>query len=84
MSKLKLTFRQKQIILILIDNFKNPKRIKDISNELNVSSRTIMRELHLIEEFFDEREILFVKKSGVGIFLDGEYEKINKLREEMS
>lgn len=52
MSKLKLTFRQKQIILILIDNFKNPKRIKDISNELNVSSRTIMRELHLIEEFF--------------------------------
>lgn len=84
MGKLKISFRQKQIILILIDNFKKPKRIKDISKELNVSSRTIIRELHAIEKFFDEKDILFIKKSGVGIFLDGEYEKVNKLREEMN
>lgn len=84
MGKIKITFRQKQIILILIENFKKPKRIKDISEELNVSSRTIIRELYVIDKFFDERNILFVKKSGVGIFLEGDYERINKLREELN
>ena len=36
MSKIKVTFRQKQIILMLIENGNVPKTIKDISIELNV------------------------------------------------
>ena len=51
MSRIKVTFRQKQIILMLIENGNVPKTIKDISIELNVSSGTIVRELPFIEKF---------------------------------
>ena len=70
MSRIKVTFRQKQIILMLIENGNVPKTIKDISIELNVSSRTIVRELPFIEKFLFENDFKFIKKSGVGIFID--------------
>ena len=81
MSKIKVTFRQKQIILMLIENGNVPKTIKDISIELNVSSRTIVRELPFIEKFLFENDFKFIKKSGVGIFIDESYDKLNFLKE---
>ena len=57
MSRIKVTFRQKQIILMLIENGNVPKTIKDISIELNVSSRTIVRELPFIEKFLFENNL---------------------------
>ena len=81
MSRIKVTFRQKQIILMLIENGNVPKTIKDISIELNVSSRTIVRELPFIEKFLFENDFKFIKKSGVGIFIDESYDKLNFLKE---
>ncbi len=81
MGKLKITSRQKQIISIIIENGNKPITIKDISIELNVSSRTIVRELPFIEEFLFENDFKFVKKSGVGIYINEDSEKLNFLKD---
>lgn len=80
MSKTKITFRQRAIILMLIENGAYPKRIKDIAYALGISSRTVLRELVFVEKFLFEENIKFVKKSGVGIFIDEDLNKLNYLK----
>ena len=71
MKKKKLMSRQKQIIQILTKSTnKNPITISTIAEILNVSSRTVLREIPKIEEWLDENGFNFIKKPGVGLIID--------------
>ena len=71
MKKKKLMSRQKQIIQILTKSTnKNPITISTIPEILNVSSRTVLREMPKIEEWLDENGFNFIKKPGVGLIID--------------
>lgn len=71
MRKKKLMSRQKQIIQILTKSTnKNPITISTIAEILNVSSRTVLREMPKIEEWLDENGFNFIKKPGVGLIID--------------
>lgn len=71
MKKKKLMSRQKQIIQILTKSTnKNPITISTIAEILNVSSRTVLREMPKIEEWLYENGFNFIKKPGVGLIID--------------
>lgn len=71
MKKKKLMSRQKQIIQILTKSTnKNPITISTIAEILNVSSRTVLREMPKIEKWLDENGFNFIKKPGVGLIID--------------
>ena len=71
MKKKKISSRQKQIILILAQNHSNESiTISDIAKELNISTRTVLRDMSNIENWLDENDFKFVKKPGVGLYLD--------------
>ncbi|ONI40410.1 hypothetical protein AN396_06270 [Candidatus Epulonipiscium fishelsonii] len=68
---MKLTLRQTEIIKIILDSTINvPCNMQFISTKLNISHRTVSRELSAIEDWFKENNLLLVKKAGVGIYWD--------------
>lgn len=71
----KLNSRQKEIIKILTKstNF-NPITVSVIANKLDLSSRTVLRELPKIELWLEENEFNFVRKPGVGLIIDEDEE----------
>lgn len=71
MKRKKISSRQKEIILILAQNPSNkPITISEVAQELNISTRTVLRDMSSIENWLDENDFKFVKKPGVGIYLD--------------
>lgn len=71
MNKKKISSRQKEIILILAQNNSNkPITISEVAKELDISTRTVLRDMTKIESWLDENDFKFVKKPGVGIYLD--------------
>lgn len=71
MKKKKISSRQKEIILMLAQNPSNkPITISEVAQELNISTRTVLRDMSSIENWLDENDFKFVKKPGVGIYLD--------------
>ena len=71
MKKKKITSRQKEVILMLAQNPSNkPITISEVAQGLNISTRTVLRDMSSIENWLDENDFKFVKKPGVGIYLD--------------
>lgn len=71
MRKSKLMSRQKEIIKILTKStIKNPITVSTIAEKLNISSRTVLREIPKIEKWLDENGFNFIKKPGVGLIID--------------
>lgn len=69
--KKKLTSRQKSIIQILVKStINNPVTILKIAEKLELSSRTVLREMPKVEEWLHENEFKFIKKPGVGLVID--------------
>lgn len=79
MKKKKITSRQKKIILMIVENSKKniPITISEIAGELDLSSRTVLRDMSGIEKWFDENDFNFVKKPGVGLILEENIENQN-------
>lgn len=79
MKKKKITSRQKKIILMIVENSKKnvPITISEIAGELELSSRTVLRDMSGIEKWFDENDFNFVKKPGVGLILEENVENQN-------
>lgn len=46
--------------------------INDISNELGVSNKTIRNDLYQVETWLDEQGLKLIKKTGVGIAIEGD------------
>lgn len=79
MKKKKITSRQKKIILMIVENSKKniPITVSEIAGELELSSRTVLRDMSGIEKWFDENDFNFVKKPGVGLILEEKIENQN-------
>lgn len=77
-----LTKRQKTIIKMLAQfTFSNPVTVQAISEKLNLSSRTILRDLPEIEKWMEANDFHLVRKPRVGIYLDEEEENRNLILE---
>jgi mannitol operon transcriptional antiterminator len=73
MKDIKINLRAKSILQkICMEN--NYVTISGIANELGVSSRTILRELPVVESWLDERGHTLDKKTGIGIRVKGTLE----------
>lgn len=80
MKKEKLTLRQKKIIEILIYEENNmPLTISHVSDKLKVSRRTILREMPYVEKWLKDNNFKFIKKPGIGLKLDEDYEEKKRL-----
>lgn len=77
-KEIQLNSRQQHILLLLLQS-STPVTLKEISDELEISSRTIQRELSGIDQFLESYRIVLNKKTRVGLFLEGEEEDKKKL-----
>lgn len=76
-----LTTRQKMIIQMLVRMASEPVTVSAISEKLKVSSRTVLREMPVIERWFQDNDFHFVRKPGVGLMIDEDKEQLNLIRE---
>ncbi len=60
-----LTLRQRDIIRIILTA---PCNIQFISNQLNISQRTVLREMQSVEDWFTSNDLVLIRKAGVGIY----------------
>lgn len=75
-----LTSRIKEIITILLDQ-REYITIQVISDLLNVSKRTIVRELFQVDKCLEEKNITLEKKKGIGLKLNIEGHSIDEIRD---
>lgn len=74
-----ISARERLVLEILLS--KNEEMtVKDLADEMDVSVRTIHRDLKGVEDTLKEYDLTLVKKSGVGIQIMGEQEKIEELK----
>lgn len=81
MKQPKLSQRQKNIIHIISDSDKEYITVKDIADNLDISTRTVQRDLVGIEEFLFENDFDLIKKPGKGLMLNENKQAINYLYE---
>ncbi|NJB07845.1 transcription antiterminator, partial [Clostridioides difficile] len=64
---------------MIVENSKKniPITISEIAGTLELSSRTVLRDMSGIEKWFDENDFNFVKKPGVGLILEENIENQN-------
>lgn len=75
-----LTFRSKKIILLLLEE-DDYITVGNIALCINVSTRTVLRELIYIENWLSKNEIFLEKKKGIGVRIKIEQNESNKLRD---
>lgn len=80
-TKTSLSRRQKQIIQIIVQMEGKPITVAAIAEKLKVSSRTILRELPLIEDWMGENDFTFVRKTGVGLQIIENAANLDLIRE---
>ena len=73
-----LTSRTKEIIVQILES-KDYITIQNIADEIKVSSRTVLRELDVVEAWFEQENVLFHKKKGRGLLVDVRSEEKEKL-----
>ena len=78
---LPLSKRQKTIIQMLTRMAGKPVTIATISEKLGVSSRTVLREMPVIERWLDDNDFRFVRKPGVGLTVSEDAESLALLEE---
>ncbi|MDD7305701.1 MAG: PRD domain-containing protein [Peptoniphilaceae bacterium] len=81
MKPTKLSQRQKKIINILAQSNKSYIIVKDIADKLNMSIRTVQRDLVGIEDFLDDNDFTLIKKPGHGLMLNESKESVDFLYE---
>lgn len=74
-----ISARERKILELLLGKIEETT-IKDLANELEVSSRTVHRDLKGVEEILSEYGLTLNKKSGIGIQVIGNEELREKLR----
>ncbi len=77
-----LTGRQKEIIRILASYTQDsPATAADIAQALDISTRTVLREMPTIERWLTENQFQFLRKPGVGLALVGQLSQLTELLE---
>ena len=78
-----ISAREKAIIEMLIDR-QQEVTIKELSEEIDVSSRTIHRDLERIEELLQSSHLELSRKAGVGIQIIGSQQNKEALKKELN
>ncbi|AEB30730.1 transcriptional regulator MtlR [Carnobacterium sp. 17-4] len=76
------SIKEKQLLELLLLN-KTGISLEVLARELEVSSRTIYRELALAEDTLSLYQIALNKKIGTGFYLSGEIEELNRLKKDL-
>lgn len=76
-----LSQRQKNIIHIIGDKRDDFITVGDIAKKIDVSTRTVQRDLSIIEEFLYENDFSLIKKPGQGLYLNETSQSIAYLYE---
>jgi mannitol operon transcriptional antiterminator len=71
---MELTPRVRQILLVLLTQ-EDVLSVKDLAQQINISKRTVQRELDYISYILKKYKIDLCTKTGVGIWLEGEEEQ---------
>jgi len=74
--------RQREILEFLLQQTKEVTA-GDIAARINVSTRTILRELSALEEKLVSYGVEIKKKSGIGIYLDADPSCLSRLRQQL-
>lgn len=75
------TPRLQQILLIMLEHDVIP--VKELAERIQVSKRTVQRELEYISGPLKKYDIRFCSKTGIGVWLEGTAENKKKLKEEL-
>lgn len=78
-----LTSRERNILTFLLAS-EEEKTVKQVADKLNVSTRTIHRELKRLEDVLATYQLIFHKKSGSGITIYGDVQKKQQLRDKVA
>ncbi|EKN70475.1 PTS modulated transcriptional regulator, MtlR family protein [Neobacillus bataviensis LMG 21833] len=73
-----ISARERQILEILLKNT-DETTVKDLADQIGVSARTIHRDLKNVEDILVEYNLSLQKKSGVGVQITGDTNKIQEL-----
>jgi mannitol operon transcriptional antiterminator len=76
-----LSSRQREIIKILIEMESETTTVAAVSERLGVSSRTVLREMPVIEQWLLENDFHFSRKHGVGLSIQETPEHLELIRE---
>lgn len=71
--------RQRMILNILLTE-EQEITIKDIADRIEVSTRTVHRELNELEPLLEQQGLQLVKRSGIGVAIEGEARQKEELR----
>ena len=82
MDNMHVSSRERQVMNFLL-NLEKPAAVRAIAETLNVSERTVHRDLKGIERILSDFELELIKKSGVGLFISGREERKNALLNEL-
>lgn len=74
-----ISAREREIIDLILVN-PNGINVHEIAEQINVSSRTVQRELKGIEKIVEAHFLQFKKVSGIGMTIDGTPEQKNELQ----
>lgn len=74
-----ISARERLIFEILLSK-KEEMTVKDLADEIDVSTRTIHRDLKELELTLKEYDLELIKKSGVGIQITGDEERMEDLK----
>lgn len=77
-----ISAREKLIVEILLDK-REELTIKDLAEEIDVSPRTIHRDLKGIEKLLNEYDLGLIRKTGVGIQITGSEESKENLKRKL-
>ncbi|MBP2241017.1 mannitol operon transcriptional antiterminator [Cytobacillus eiseniae] len=78
-----ISAREKMIIEALIRE-KEEMTIKELSKIIDVSARTIHRDLNSIKDFLESYQLTLVRKSGVGVQIVGDEDKKLELKKQLN
>ena len=76
------SIKEKQLLELLLLN-KTGISLEVLAREMEVSSRTIYRELAIAEDTLSLYQIALNKKLGTGFYLSGEIEELNRLKKDL-
>ncbi|SEN65867.1 BglG family transcription antiterminator [Lihuaxuella thermophila] len=75
-----ISSRQRQILEILLRE-RDGITVREIAEEVQISSRTVHRELNDVEKLLNRYELKLKKKAGTGLLIQGDQEKLEELKQ---
>ncbi len=79
----KLTDRLTMMLQFLIGAHGEYITIRDVSDHLDVSEKTVKRELPAVEEWLRQHELKLIRKPGTGLALEGDEPALHAARQEL-